>query len=482
MKLRYIILQALLVCTSLGYAQKEVTLSFNKDGKFKIAQFTDLHWSNTSPNCTKTVEVIKHVLTAEQPNIAILTGDVVTDEPAKEGWASIIAIFEEARVPFAVTLGNHDGEAGISKASIFDMLEASPWFIGERGPEDVFGYGNCVLPIHSSASTAKPSALLYLFDSNDYPPVTKYGHYDWIHYDQIEWYRTQSKDYTQRNSNMPLPALAFFHIPVLEFNNVVGRTTTLGTKEEGVAAPRINSGLFSSMVDMGDVMGVFVGHDHDNDYIGIEYDIALGFGRKTGADAYGILEKGARIIEMYEDKFKFDSWICTPSGTELVYYFPSGLSSVDEAAEYLPAQKVNPTQQGVAYTYYEGKFKSTAQMLNGTKVSEGVMKNITIKDAPAEDFFGYEFYAWLKIPETGVYRFYTYSDDGSKLFIDGHEVVDNDGSHNSRRADGKIALEEGFHEIRVLYFEDYMGQALEVGFSHKDIRETLLPDHLLFVP
>ena len=34
-------------------------------------------------------------------------------------------------------------------------------------------------------------------------------------------------------------------------------------------------------------MGVFVGHDHDNDFIGIDKGIALGYGRVTGADAYG---------------------------------------------------------------------------------------------------------------------------------------------------------------------------------------------------
>lgn len=52
-------------------------------------------------------------------------------------------------------------------------------------------------------------------------------------------------------------------------------------------------------------MGVFVGHDHDNDFIGIDKGIALGYGRVTGADAYGELTRGARIIELYEDQFKF---------------------------------------------------------------------------------------------------------------------------------------------------------------------------------
>jgi len=58
--------------------------------------------------------------------------------------------------------------------------------------------------------------------------------------------------------------------------------------------------------------------------------------------------------------------------------------------------------------------------------------------------------------------------------------VNNDGSHGAKRTDGKIALDEGFHNFRVQYFEDYMGNELEVGFSSINIRETKIPDQLLF--
>ena len=54
-----------------------------------------------------------------------------------------------------------------------------------------------------------------------------------------------------------------------------------------------------------------------------------------------------------------------------------------------------------------------------------------------KDHFAYEFRKLINIPEKGVYRFYTYSDDGSKLFIDGKAIVDNDGSHNARIAKGR---------------------------------------------
>ena len=73
-------------------------------------------------------------------------------------------------------------------------------------------------------------------------------------------------------------------------------------------------------------------------------------------------------------------------------------------------------------------------------------------------------------------------DSTCQLLIDGTKVVDNDGGHSARRAEGKVALEAGLHELLIRYFEDYMGQALEVGYSSRDIQETPLPASILFQP
>lgn len=480
MRKTLILLLILLCCVPAGMsAQKQFSF---KDGKFKLVQFTDLHWMPESPKCAETKATILAVLEAEKPSLAVLTGDVVTYDPALKGWKAIISIFEEAKMPFTVLMGNHDAEY-LTKDVMYDLLVKSPYYVGEKGPKDIMGCGNCAIPVYDSKGGNKVEAVLYCIDSNDYRPDNKYGEYDWIHYDEIDWYRNRSAQFTRNNGGKPVPSLMFFHIPLLEYNNVLGRDTTVGTAGEGIAGASINSGMFASLVDMQDVMGVFAGHDHDNDFIGTEFGIALGFGRVTGADAYGELKRGGRIIELQEGKSRFDTWVCTPSGREFTYYYPSELTSTEEETmTYLPAKSVNPKKHGVAYTYYEGKFKKTADIASGTKVKEGTMKNFSIKEAPIEDHFAYDFRALVKIPEKGVYRFYTFSDDGSKLFIDGQLVVDNDGGHSARRAGGKVALEPGFHEIHILYFEDYMGQELQVSYSGREIVETLLPDEMLYFP
>lgn len=459
-------------------AQHQIQFHFRNDHTFKIAQFTDMHWDNNSPRCAETIETIRKVLSAEKPDLAVLTGDIVTSTPAKEGWLAVAKIFAEAQMPWAVTLGNHDAEPEITRDQIFELLQPLPYFAGSKGQE-LYGCGNYSLPVKSSNGKSV-AAVIYCMDSNDYPTDKKIGHYDWIQYDQIGWYRSACDKYTAGNNGMPLPSLMFFHIPLVEFNNVIGRETTVGTKNEGVASSEINSGLFASLVGKKDVMGVFVGHDHDNDYIGIEHDIALAFGRVTGSDAYGDLERGSRIIEMHEGEFSFNTWIRTPSGTQFKYNFPSGLVVDESSVEYLPARQMNDVKPGVSFKYYEGSYKSTAEVSTAKVKKSGVLKNISLEQATARDSFAFEFNAFLKIPKKAVYRFYTYSDDGSKLFIDGKEVVNNDGSHGAQRAEGKIALDEGFHEFRLVYFEDYMGNELEVGFSSINIRECRIPDTLFY--
>lgn len=452
-----------------------------KDGKFRIVQFTDIHWKPYAENCATTEATIRKVIAAEKPQLAVITGDVICYDPATDGWRQVMKIFEDTKTPFTVTLGNHDAEY-LTKDSIYNILLQSPMYVGDKGPENLHGCGNTAIVVEGSDGT--PAGAIYMIDSNDYQPFQKLGHYDWIHFDQIAWFRDKVEELARGNNGKPLPALAFFHIPLMEYGEVINDDKTYGNMHEGAGAPGgLNSGLFASVAEMSAVMGIFTGHDHDNDYVGMTKDVALGFGRTTGAEAYGVLKRGGRVFDMYEGKNKFDTWVTTPDGKEPAWHYPSGLNDEDAARmAYLPAVKQKGRKNGVNYIYYEGLCKHTTHIADSMKRSSGVMKNFDITKAPAEDHFAYRFHTRINIPEHGVYRFYTYSDDGSVLRIDGKRVVDNDGGHSARRREGKVALEPGFHDLSIDYFENYMGQQLEVGFSGVDIDEQLIPDSMLFIP
>ena len=77
------------------------------------------------------------------------------------------------------------------------------------------------------------------------------------------------------------------------------------------------------MKEMGDIEGVFVVHDHDNDYAVMWQGILLVYGRYTGGNTvYNNLSNGARIIELTEGEKGFCTWIRTKNHTEQEVKFP----------------------------------------------------------------------------------------------------------------------------------------------------------------
>lgn len=87
-------------------------------------------------------------------------------------------------------------------------------------------------------------------------------------------------------------------------------STLIGSRREPACAPEFNSGMFTAMMEGGDVMGIFTGHDHDNDYAVMWHNILLAYGRYSGGNTvYNHLTPGARIIILQEGKRRFTTYI-----------------------------------------------------------------------------------------------------------------------------------------------------------------------------
>lgn len=292
-----------------GYAQQP-SLKFNKDGKFKIVQFTDVHYIHNNPKSAISIERINEVLDAEKPDLVLFTGDIIYGKPAEEGMRTILNLAAKRKIPFGMTFGNHDNEQGLTRTELFDIIKTIPYNLTDS-VVGVSGASNYILPIKSSDGS-KDVTILYCIDSHSYSQVKGVGGYDYIKFDQIQWYRENSAKYTKQNGGTPIPSLAFFHIALPEYNQAASDETAIlvGTRKERACAPQLNSGLFTSMKEMGDIKGVFVGHDHDDDYAVYWKGILLAYGRYTGGDTvYNNLTNGARIIELTEGEEGFNTWI-----------------------------------------------------------------------------------------------------------------------------------------------------------------------------
>lgn len=297
-----------------GFAQKP-SLKFNKEGKFKIVQFTDVHYIHGNPKSAISIERINEVLDAEKPDLVLFTGDIIYGQPAEEGLRTILNLAADRKIPFGFTFGNHDDEQGLSRKQLFDIIRTIPYNLTDS-VAGVSGASNYILPLKSSDGK-KDAAILYCLDSHSYSRINGVGGYDYIKFDQIRWYRENSARYTQQNGGAPLPSLAFFHIALPEYNQAASDETAIltGTRKEKACAPQLNSGMFASMKEMGDILGVFVGHDHDDDYAVFWKGILLAYGRYTGGDTvYNNLTNGARVIEMTEGEKNFKTWIRLKGG------------------------------------------------------------------------------------------------------------------------------------------------------------------------
>ena len=284
---------------------------FNTHGKFKIVQVTDTHIQANSEHSQVTITMLRQVLDAEKPDLVVFTGDNVVQKPYKAGFDMLIEPVISRKIPWVLVFGNHDDEQDLTREQLAGLIEPYPYQSGKMGKiKNVTGYGNFVLEI-KGANDKKPKALIYGMDSRAYstlkPTVDGYG---WFAPDQIKWYQEQSSRYTARNGNMPLPALAFFHIPLPEYKEVEKpENKVIGDKKEKVCSPDINSGMFLSMLEQGDVMGTFVGHDHINNYIFNCYGIALAYGQFSGSKTTYGDQNGVRVIELTEGFRGFDTWI-----------------------------------------------------------------------------------------------------------------------------------------------------------------------------
>ena len=293
----------------------EPELTFSKKGKFKIVQFTDVHIQYNNKASDAAFACINEVLEAEQPHLVIFTGDVVYAAPADKGVRKMLEQVSKRQIPFVVTFGNHDDEYDLTRTQLYDLIRTLPYNqLPDRGNLSSPDY---VLTVKSSTAHSKDAALVYCLDSRSYSTVQGVKGYDSFTFDQIDWYRKQSAAYKVANNKNPLPAVAFFHIPLPEYNEAASNELAIlrGTRMEKACAPQLNTGMFAAMKEAGDVMGIFVGHDHDNDYAVMWHNILLAYGRYTGGNTvYNHLPNGARVIELNEGERTFSTWIRQMNG------------------------------------------------------------------------------------------------------------------------------------------------------------------------
>ena len=295
-----------------------------KNGVLKIMHITDTHYS--FENVDASVRLLEIACDREMPDVVIVTGDNVDNYPEAKDTKKLIdrlmSVFDERNIPAAITFGNHDSERGaMSREELMAYYNTHKSSISVDDGEELSGCGTYNIPVHASDSD-KVKFNLWIFDSNDYDDE---GHYGCVLPDQVEWYKKRSDELTQANDGNKVYSLAFQHMIVEDVYRALKMTkirvpfsyhhmydkkrfysfdpkgVNFGTLTETPCSGYHNYGQFDAMVEKGDVLAMFSGHDHTNAF-GVKYkgiDISNTVSTRYNRDRFSS-QYGYRIITINE--------------------------------------------------------------------------------------------------------------------------------------------------------------------------------------
>lgn len=264
----------------LGYAQSEHIYSaeFASSGEFKVLQLSDCKAISRIER-DQTTEFIKRMIDVENPQLIVVTGFT--------GDIELIKSLCKSKNVYCLCLTEKEGADKVIP-------------LRQYGKKDI-------------------SHLIYCFDS--YACKRKESNKDenGITFNQIGWYRQLSKKYTLQNSGMPIPSIAFMHKPLMEYKDgidVFGKMTKTkkgiiqktGECNENISCESVNSGLFTSMHECGDVRGIFCSSNLNNNFALVWKNIMLAYGQCSSID---YSSKGVRVIILKDGSDQFETYIRT---------------------------------------------------------------------------------------------------------------------------------------------------------------------------
>lgn len=302
--------------------QSKKTLRFNESGSFRVLMISDIQ--ETLDYDPRTLSGLELMMDEVRPDLVIWGGDNVDGRYLKprEDLERYLEIFtapmEKRNIPWMHVFGNHDYDTDVPAAEQQAMYEAYPNCISSH-VDGIPGVSNYMVPILAHDSDHVAYAI-YAFDSKHKeaemrPGVSHedimlpvrdkfYKKWDCIRFEQQRWYWDLSQELEAQEGHL-VRAMAVMHVPPHEIMMTVRNPEETGFKgcgEEGMHCPMINSGVFSTMLERGDVDIIASGHLHKYNCQGtyggimITLDACAGFAPTSVDDL-----RGGRIFDISED-------------------------------------------------------------------------------------------------------------------------------------------------------------------------------------
>lgn len=167
-----------------------------------------------------------------------------------------------------------------------------------------------------------------------------------------------------------------------------------------------------------------------------------------------------------------------PDGTRRSPVFENTFTRLDPVRSVAAPKDAQP---GLFYQYYEKQLSRLDELKQLSPLREGRIATGDYLDlSHRPDSFAFVFTGYLYVAQEGAYTLLLRSDDGARVYLHDQLVVDNDGSHSARTREGLMALEAGWHPIKVEYFDDYSGEKLQIVLRDQSGNNSkLLPNNFV---
>ncbi len=309
-------------------SQEKSVLRFNDNGSFRILMISDFHErrGERPDNTHMLIAAIEALLVETNPDMVLIGGDqclaVDTPEEMKAHMENMISPILKRHLPWAAVMGNHDREGGHDLADEQKVYESIAGCVSKECTEEISGVGNHCIEILSSNddsvayhiwgldshAESKRDFVKYL----NLPPDTQFvlpnpfNDGSWqagVLPDQVMWYYNESLR-REKAAGKKIPAIMYMHIPIPEYCLIARNPEECGAKgnkRETICCPELNSGLFMTCLQRGDVKGIFCGHEHlidfDGQYCGVTlaYDACIGYNMSAHDDL-----RGGRVIDIMQ--------------------------------------------------------------------------------------------------------------------------------------------------------------------------------------
>ncbi|SCU79959.1 LADA_0B04258g1_1 [Lachancea dasiensis] len=268
---------------------------FMRDGKFKILQISDLHIGSSDhigdPQKTSdqlTTQFISHVLEIEDPDLVIVTGDLIDGAVTLDYQTALLKALQpmiSRGTPWVVSWGLSDYSRFAPRGHLSKFVQQLPYCLVGT----IKNIANLATPnTTNSAITLNKNdevvGIIYILDSSAAE-------------NPIDFMKAAHKHTIESLTGALTYSLAFQHSPIPEYRPV-GKFPIIGSFNEKGPLDVAQFGISDVLNDLG-VQTLSCGKEHENDCCLFVKNVWLCYGGQTGVAGYSPAERQTSVVRLF---------------------------------------------------------------------------------------------------------------------------------------------------------------------------------------